>query len=296
MPQRQIILDNCFHNGFAVKPQTDGNNDIIGYLTLNDSDYGKPSNVLAQWYCGYWRKDDKSEYDRHNILNGYKQVEGDFFEWGDASKKLRLNYANGSLEMALDASKEYKSARKAGEPWPHILIEYQTESCFLSKIKKITLDLDFVLRKLQCEMNSVDGRLHAAQLVWYAIIRNCNRAKKDYGKYIWFGCNLFDTRYRQTPFMAFMDGGKEINTGTLIYQPASGEYQKERAELNKRQRIHYDFTQHLKNAFSIACEQGILQDSDFSDMAITGGNFGWEIPGTYNVSVEIDKVELNVTM
>lgn len=294
MQQRQIILDNCFHNGFAVKPQTDGNNDIIGYLTCDNAHLVKPSNVLAQWYCGYWRQDDKREYDRHNILNGYKLVDGDCYEWGDASKKLRLNYASGSLEMALDASKEYKSDRKRGEPWPHILIEYQTETCFLTQVKTVTLDLGFMLRKLQCNMNAVDDSLHAAQLVWYAIIRNCNTKKNDYGKYIWFGCNLYDSRYPQTPFMAFMDGGKEINTGTLIYQPASAEYLNEQTVLNKHQEVHFDLTNHLSRAFTVAREQGVLTDSDYSDMAITGGNFGWEIPGTYDVSVEIDKMELNI--
>ncbi len=295
MQQRQIILDNCFHNGFAVKPQMDGNNDIIGYLTCDNSRFAKPSNVLAQWYCGYWRRDDKNEYDRHNILNGYKQVDGDCYEWGDASKKLRLNSVSGSLEMALDASKEYKNDRREGEPWPHILIEYQTETCFLTQIKTITLDLGFMIRKLQCNMSIVDESLHAAQFVWYAIIRNSNPKKKDYDKYIWFGCNLYDSRYPQTPFMVFMDGGKEINTGTLIYQPASVEYLKESTVLNKHQEVHFDFTGHLYKAFSVACERGVLSDSRYSDMAITGGNFGWEIPGTYDVSVEIDKMELNIT-
>lgn len=121
------------------------------------------------------------------------------------------------------------------------------------------------------------------------------RKRRITNKYIWFGCNLYDSRYPQTPFMVFMDGGKEINTGTLIYQPASVEYLKESTVLNKHQEVHFDFTGHLYKAFSVACERGVLSDSRYSDMAITGGNFGWEIPGTYDVSVEIDKMELNIT-
>lgn len=292
--ERQIILDNRFLNGFAVKPQMDGDNEIIGYLTYDDKPATAPTMVLAQWYCGYWNRDEGGEYARHNILNGERKCAGSLYEWRDASKRISLDRMSGKLELELDASREYSGDRKLGEPWPHILVEYQTEVLPLCGVRKMELELDFCLRKAECRMNREDPDLHTAQFVWYAILKNNNKAKKDYGKYIWFGCTLYDSRFEQTPFSATVDGGKEVNTGMLIYKPASEEYLSGKPKIGEVRSIRYDITDRMSAAYEEACKQGLLADTDYSDLAITGGNIGWEVTGTYDVCMQVEKMALNV--
>lgn len=293
--ERQIILDNRFENGFAVKPQTDGDNEIIGYLTYGDAETRKPVMVLAQWYCGYWVINNAEEYAGHNILNGYRKNSGSVYEWGDASKRVRLDRMNGQLELELNASREYNRDRIYGEPWPHILIEYQTDVMPICKAERIVLNLDFCLSKAVCHMAKEDEELHTAQFVWYAILKNDNPLKKDYGKYIWFGCTLYDSRYERMPFSAEIDGGKEVNTGMLIYKPATDEYLPCRPKVGEEQSIRYDMTERLTEAYTEACRKGQFIDTDIEDLVITGGNIGWEVTGTYDVCMRIGRMELNVS-
>lgn len=291
---RQIILDNRFENGFAVKPQTDGDNEIIGYLTDDSHANGVPTMVLAQWYCGYWVINNAEEYARHNILNGYRRNNGAVCEWGDVSKKLRLNRNSREVELELNTSLEYSRDRIYGEPWPHILVEYQTDVTPVYKARKVELQLDVCLHKAICCMDRENEELHTAQFVWYAILKNTNHNKADYGKYIWFGCTFYDSRYEQMPFSAEVDGGKEVNTGMLIYKPATTEYLQRRPKIGEKQNIRYDITAQLKAAYLEACRIGKFTDTDFKDLAITGGNIGWEVTGTYDVCMQIGNMALNV--
>ncbi len=291
---KQIILDNRFENGFAVKPQLDGNDEIIGYLTYGSFKNSIPTMVLAQWYCGYWVINNAEEYARHNILNGYSRNDGAVYEWGDASKILRLNPISGEVGLELNTSREYKRDRALGEPWPHILVEYQTDVMPVCKAEKVELQLDLCLDKAVCCMDREDAELHTAQFVWYAILKNTNPAKNDYGKYIWFGCTFYDSRYENIPFSAEIDGGKEINTGMLIYKPATTEYMQGRPKIGEKKKIRYDITAQLKDAYIEACRREQFTDTDFEDLAITGGNIGWEVTGTYDVGMSIGNMALNV--
>lgn len=291
---RQIILDNRFRNGFAVKPQTDGDNEIIGYLTYGPPGNDPPTMVIAQWYCGYWVLNNAEEFARHNILNGYRRENGAVTEWGDASKRLRLDRENGAVELELNTSREYRGDRAYGEPWPHLLVEYQTFVMPVYKAEKVELQLDICLHKAICCMDREDEELHTAQFVWYAILKNINPRKSDFGKYIWFGCTFYDSRYEQIPLSAEIDGGKEVNTGMLIYKPATTEYMPRRLRVGEKQKICYDITAQIKSAYEEACRRAQFIDTDFEDLAITGGNIGWEVTGTYDVCMQIGNMGLNV--
>lgn len=295
MPQeKQIILDSKFENGFAVKPQMDGDNEIIGYLTFGNPPLAEPTMVLAQWYCGYWNQDSGSEYARHNILNGELTCDGNLYEWRDASKRFSVDRKSGTLELELNASREYNYDRKEGEPWPHILVEYKTEVLPLCEIRKMELRLDFCLSKVKCHMTKEDPDLHTAQFVWYAIFKNNNAAKKDYGKYVWFGCTLYDSRFESIPFSAMVDGGKEVNTGMLIYKPNTKEYLATRPTIGEEQHVRYDLTAHMCAAYEETCRQKLFTDTEFSDLVIDGGNIGWEVTGTYDVCMQVHQMALCV--
>lgn len=40
--------------------------------------------------------------------------------------------------------------------------------------------------------------------------------------------------------------------------------------------------------------KGYFKDTDWEDLEITGMNFGWEIPGTFDAAVSIRNISLKV--
>ena len=43
-------------------------------------------------------------------------------------------------------------------------------------------------------------------------------------------------------------------------------------------------------AYELALERGYLGETKFEDLAIGGMNFGFEVPGTYNIGVEFESI------
>ena len=67
-----------------------------------------------------------------------------------------------------------------------------------------------------------------------------------------------------------------------------------RPKIGEKKKIRYDITAQLKDAYIEACRREQFTDTDFEDLAITGGNIGWEVTGTYDVGMSIGNMALNV--
>lgn len=291
----QVFADRYFQKGINVKSQTDGVAIPIGKITFEDSEE-EPQWSLAQWYCGYFHKDDKDLYDTYNILNGERKSDGSKHTFLDASKKISLDTETGQIYMRLEASKEYTAPRKEGEPWPHILFEYNTSERFhLKDLKSLRIDMEFMITKMKEAFDNplqIDKNLHTAQFVFYIIVSNTNVNSKDFGNYIWFGLNLYDARWEIVPAYASQDGGKEINTGAFIYQPISSTFCKVPTRVGETQKIDYDLMPRIKDALEAAQQAGYLVNTKWEDLSLGGGNFGVEVTGTYDIAIDIAKLNL----
>ena len=63
-------------------------------------------------------------------------------------------------------------------------------------------------------------------------------------------------------------------------------------EVGKTYTIKYDILPEVKKALERAQGYGFLKGADFEKMEIGSMNLGWELPGIFDVSFEIDKISI----
>ena len=139
---------------------------------------------------------------------------------------------------------------------------------------------------------AVNPHLHAPQLLYYITVENRNPHSADFGKYVWLGLQLYDSRYGIPPFYADEDGGKDVNTGMFIYLPSADKYVASPVSVNNLTKVNYNVLPEISVAFALAQSRGYLTNTTFNDLYIGGMNIGWELPGTFDVCVEIADLNL----
>jgi len=289
---REVFRDRMFARGFSLTPidpkivQQGGGFEKTNVDTLY---FGKgqqaPVWQLAQWYSKYTLAHVTPEIGRDSSIT-YK----------NEGKRL-TRYADGSLMLELITSKEYDHPRKNGEPWPHILLEqkFGEQSPAIGQAKELHFSMELKLVKCENKMNkgTFDGKLHTAQSPFYFVLEDCNRDSKGYGKFIWFGIPSFDYRYKSARNEEKVSW--DIGTNTYIYNVAEntlwgdisfqdGNWHKAKADILPLIRIA------LKKMQS----KGVFTTTTLNDLKITGMNFGWEIPGTFDAAVCVKNFSLRV--
>lgn len=297
----QIVNDNHFTKGFNVKGQQDGIGTVFGKLTLDDPD-SDPAWSIGQWYCGYYRsavekpKRNEDYNPDYNILNATKKQNGDLHIWQDASKTLRVNPVAGSVYARLEGTKEYTAPKTKDGPWPHLLMEYGVQSGVrISELYSLTLNFDYTLMSFKGDMGAAtDTDIHCAQFPFYCVIQNRNPESEGFGQYVWFGACMFDNRQDYTMTFASADLGSDDKhaTGAFIYQVGQRAYLKAPVTVGEKIEIKWDMLPFMKTAYQTARERGFLDKTEFEDLYATSGNFGWEITGTYDAAIQIDKFEI----
>lgn len=282
---KQIIADRKFENGFELhhvdKLVT---NRPIAIFTLKNTAKAYPSWQLAQWCC------------KSNLANGSEKVRQDAsYEISDDSKKVIVDTERGYISLALDASNEYTVPRREGEGWPHILIEQDFP--YKPKIfscKKIMLDIDFCIdRVIDKHKEGERTDIHTAQFSWIFALAD-KKPGKGYDDFVWFGCPIYDARCDIPGFFAAQDGGKPENTGKYIYFIDGKNYLSEGVRIGKRTRLKIDVTQHMRDALLCAKERHFIPYSELSDIVLNNTNLGWEITGTFDASLTIYSLSVEV--
>lgn len=278
---RQVLEDLTFENGFLLK-HTDGlvTRGNVREFTLCNTAKSPARWHLAQWCCNF------------NLAQGSEFVNYDnSVSISDPTKTVRT-FRNGRIYLELRASMEYQHLRRDGEGWPHILIEQEfTSPAYLHKAKKLLLGLDFTVSNLRNGMRPDEQQhIHCAQFQYIFAVADVNPASEGFGDYYWFNFSLLDTRYEFPPAFMQQDGGKEENTGKFIYVPEMSEILKTPVVPCRRRSIEFDVKPEMEKAFKIAKQRGFLPKSRYEDIAVKNTNIGWEVTGTFDVGVDIEKI------
>ncbi len=256
----------------------------IKVFDFNKTAAAKPSWKLAQW-CS-----------RYNLANGKERVWDDAsFEYSDEAKRVRVWKGKGKIELSLTASKEYTHARREGEGWPHILIEQEfEENHFLSEIEEVVQAVDFTLTGFANMMDEQEqNQLHTVQFQWFIAVQNRNKNSKGYGDFFWFGLPFWDyPRYDYPPAFTAQDGGKEENTGKFINIVDSKKFLSKPIKLGEQTQLEIPVYAWIKEGFKLAQERNFLKDSKWEDMCLGNMNLGFEVTGTFDVSVLINKIKI----
>lgn len=291
-----LFKDKLYSNGFSVGSTDEGNPGLVGKLDYGGKAIDDPLWMIGQWNCINNDLMD-ANYTFVNNKHGYKV--------GTDGNRIVVDTSDGTLTLELNASTEYglngitSNPRQLYEPWPALLCEYtipETEILKVSDKEEIRMVVDYKVTKLDDRMPSgtTDVNLHSAQFQWFITVQNRNTSSEEFGRYIWFGFDFHDKRYAYAPFYAAQDGGKENNTGAFIYMPAMEPLMSNQggAEVNKKFWVDIDVLPIIRDAFTLAQQRNFLTGTNWEDLYVGASNIGWEVPGTYDVAVEIYQFEI----
>ena len=290
MKTLELLTDPYFKTGFhvlGINP-TINHRKIYKHLDYQGEAYRTnwPIWQMAQW----WTPFDLCESSVKKIKDNYI--------YDTPSRHIEVNPKTGYLKMDLCGSKEYPNGvRKSGsEPWSHLLIEQDFEqSVSLDELKSLTLKLTFNIESVKDEnLGLFNPNLHAAQLLWYFVIHDIGiEGSKGYGnfkEFFWFGIPLYDSRYPFIEESMHIDQGGIGTTGRLIYSMSSRNYLKEPIVFGKQYQIEIDILPFVLKAKQYALDHGYLKKHDQANYQIGYMNFGWELPGRFDVKSYIQGI------
>lgn len=217
--------------------------------------------------------------------------------YANSGKRITFKRRKNGISFAMDviASREYKSARKAGESWPHLLIEQSfSKPTKIEKLKMLMLQFAGRLTKSQFRMVKAefDPVLHTAQFQLFLVVQDLNPMSAGYRDYIWVGIPFYDYRKRMIPEYAAQDLGKDDATGKFVYCAASAEFMKGSFADGGYISISKDIYPIVLRALEMAKARGYLTKSTMEDFHLAGMNIGWEVPGTLDVGFECKYFDL----
>lgn len=213
------------------------------------------------------------------------------------SVKLGQPGASGSdLSLAVNTGVEYGAkARRSGEPWVHLLVEQEFAApAPLEELSVAKFHLEArLLRSRNLHRDDYSTAAHAAQFQAFFTVQNRNRQSRGHGDLLWFGVPVYDNRHRQPPTHKSKDYG---GTEKFIFTPDAKTFTSGSAHDREWIVIEQDMLPLMREALATAWAKGFLSGSRApGDYSIGGMNLGWELPGTFDVELEIRNLSLKLT-
>jgi hypothetical protein len=218
--------------------------------------------------------------------------------WRNAAKCVTVG-ARGTqeadLSLAANASVEYgKRARKPGEPWVHLLVEQSfAEAPSLASLASARLRLKArLLRSKLCRTDDYSPSLHAAQFQMFLTLQNRNRQSSGFGQLVWFGIPLYDDRSRFPKEHKAQDTG---GTAMFIFTLGGEVFTDRSAHDQEWISVDKELRPLFIEALGTAWQRGFLRESrDLADYRITTTNIGWELPGIFDVEMQLRDLSLEI--
>jgi hypothetical protein len=211
------------------------------------------------------------------------------------AKGVVVRPRRGELTLAVNSAVEYgPQARAAADPWVHLLAEQDFAApAGLGDLRAARLHVEArLLRATNRHRGDYSPDRHAAQFQIFFIVQNRNRASPGFGDYLWFGVPLYDSRHRFPEEFKARDFG---GTGRFIFTPGGRAFTDRSTHDGRWVTIEKDLLPLLREALETAWARGFLPASRaIGDYALTGMNLGWEVPGTFEVALQIRRLSLRV--
>jgi hypothetical protein len=283
---RELIQDSRFRQGFILwKPQP---GQRVAYGTLN----GLIPTAKAIWGLSQWSS--KFPLDPTADVRSANAP----LVCSNAAKSISFGPAGTSavaFSMAVNTRIEYGAkARKAGDPWVHLLVEQEFEDPPpLAKLSAAKLHVEArLLRSHNLHENDYSPDVHAAQFQIFFTVQNRNRNSPGYGDLLWFGIPIYDNRDRFPKEFKQRDFG---GTAKFIFTPAGKTWSATSAHDGQWIVIKKDLLPLMREALETAWARGFLRGSKvIGDYHIGGMNMGWEVPGTFDVEMQVRELSLEI--
>jgi hypothetical protein len=283
--ERELIEDHHFHQGFILWKTEPGKHVKYGELPglLLDA---KPVWGLSQWSS------------RFPLAAGPGVKADAAVVWGNAAKSVTVGAAGSEradICLAVNAGEEYKpKSRNAGEPWVHLLVEQElAEPAALAEMSAAKLHVEArLLHAKKLPMENYSPGVHAAQFTIYFTVQNRTKGAPGYGDLVWFGVPIYDDRDRFPKAFKEKDFG---GTEKFIFTPDGRTFSDVSAHDGKWLVIDKDLLTLIREALTTAWARGFLTGSKtFEDYSIGGVYMGWELPGSFDVEMQVRNLSLKV--
>jgi hypothetical protein len=283
---REVIEDNRFSRGFDLSETKPGRHVRYGLLK-GFSTAAPPSWRLLQWSSRF----PLEPVNQTNTAHGGLLC-------SNAAKAVIVGVeksAERDLILAANTRVEYgPRARKLGDPWVHLLVEQDFEPPVpLHKLSAAKLHVEARLsRARNLHEGDYSPGVHAAQFQIFFTVQNRNRQSAGHGDLVWFGVPIYDNRDRFPKEFKAQDFG---GTAKFIYTPRGETYTTNSAHDGEWITIDKDLLPLMREALETAWARGFLTGSkDISDYYIGAMNMGWELPGTFDVEMQVRNLSLKV--
>jgi hypothetical protein len=284
--ERELIRDPRFRGGFLLLDAKPGQRVVTGELAGVEPGV-KPVWDLAQWSSKF----------PLTVAPAQSQANG-AMSFSNAATQVVVGQLGGveaDLVLAVNASVEYGNrARQENEPWVHLLAQQNiTEPPSLAELGAARLHIAArLLRSRAVKTSDYSPDRHAAQFQLFFTVENRNRQSPGFGRLLWFGIPLYDDRHRIPVGHASKDtAGSEM----FIFTPAGGSYTSSSAHDGGWITVDKDILPLLREALETAWALGFLTESrSLADYRITGLNLGWEVPGIWDVAMQVRNLGLKV--
>lgn len=300
-----MLKDPNYLRGFVIRGLGDA---VTSTGPIGEERFGQseePVWNLCQWSARYSFTD--------KTVSTFSSPKKGVYDFKSPTNNFIVDTVNRSLIFDCTASKCYDAPRTENQGWQHLLIEAgftqqvnkdpkelksgdsRTKA---TELKRINVKGNISLTKFEDHMGSdFNPDLHAAQFLLYFTVHNCNPESKDFKKMIWLGINFFDNRHE------FQCGGSQYDKGTdclivglgncLVYPSGDSFFKNGKPVASEKS---YDFNvnilSHVKKALATANKDGYLLNTNFEDLNITGMNIGWEVPGTFDVTMKLNNFDV----
>jgi hypothetical protein len=285
--ERELLQDPHFQRGFVLLASPPGKRVASAELHAVDRS-GTPVWDLAQWSS------------KHSVLPRQPEVlAGGAVRYANAGKAVVIgppSAKEADLTLAVNASAEYGTRpRDAGDPWVHLLTQQTIDNppC-IAELTACRLHIEARLNhSLLAVQEGYSPSRHAAQFQIFLTISNRRSGSPGFGQYLWFGVPLYDNRERLPSGHKAQDAG---DTKMFIYTLAATDLTNESTHDRQWVTIDKDLLPHIRAALQHAWSRGFLTESqDFSDYRIGGAFVGWEVPGIFDVEMQIRNFSLRAT-
>jgi hypothetical protein len=282
--ERELIGDNHFHCGFTLWKTEPGKHIAYGQLP------GITTNTAPVWGLSQWNS-------RFPLAaaDGIRTL-GGMVTWSNAAKSVTVampESQRADICMAVNMGAEYApQSRKAGEPWVHLLLEQEwKDPAPLAGMATAKFHIEArLLRARRLPMENYSAGVHAAQFQVYFTVQNRKTGSPGYGDLLWFLVPIYDDRDRFPKAFMEQDFG---GTAKFIFTPDGKTFSNSSAHDGGWVVIDKELLPLMREALTTAWARGFLKESkEFKDYYISGVYMGWELPGSFEVEMQVRNLSL----
>ena len=285
-PAEEVFRDREFAGGFNVSAISAKAKPLELGVILQNKEGAKNEWRLAQWGTQF----DLKAAPLKTLPDGTRIVRNT----GKSVKVFSGGLTGEGIMLGVNGGAEFGGvARKAGQFWPHLLLEQQIPKDFrISELASLAFHVDF--RVEQCK-NAIDATLdpalHTAHVTAFLTLNNRNPSNPDNGEMIWFGVPLFDARSDVPPGHQAADVA--VENGKFIYTVEGSRFFEGPTGDGEWQKVACDLVPFIKEALAASQEKGFMVHTKFEDLYATSFNLGWEVPGPYNCEITLKNLSLD---